>query len=466
VPGRVRWGWGQLVRDPFLLTVLLTGGFLNVLGARHIARGGGVEAFTATELHPLGGLWVSSLTGLVVAATQALAHACLGVFDGPHIHSRPRIVDRDDMLAAFDAACAAVRGDGGGAGDAERGRWLRYSVAVQVLPLLRRVCVLSSLLCDCPHPEALPALPDPSRDPRDPEGPPPEALVAAVDAALARLRVPGVASLATALASVGAAHARGGLLLRWLVGNADAGGVCQTDLATAATLRTPLRFFGVHRDGPAGGPESHPVPMDEDAEPDAEPGAEPDDDGAASAVSSGDVPMPDGAVPRGPPPAAFLPLLPRAPQLVELPASFQDLFLALVDRPCELCGVRRSELALCLVCGRRMCVGERHCRSADGHGRCASHTAACGARVGVFMLLEHTRILALRGPRMCFIPSLYLDAFGEEDSNMRRGKLLRLSAQRYAQVSQLWAAMAMDHDTQILSNSHGRSLAFDGATAF
>lgn len=40
--------------------------------------------------------------------------------------------------------------------------------------------------------------------------------------------------------------------------------------------------------------------------------------------------------------------------------------------------------------------------------------------------MDNTRLLSIRGTRICFMPSLYLDAHGEEDPGMRRGKLLRL----------------------------------------
>ena len=155
----------------------------------------------------------------------------------------------------------------------------------------------------------------------------------------------------------------------------------------------------------------------------------------------------------------------HCPQLLQLPPVYQNLFLALSRQPCHACGQRRSELALCLVCGLTMCVGEGNCSDPAGEclwvwvwlcvcmcvrvnrrriptphltiphptlplserrGRCSAHAAHCGASAGVFLLAEHTQLLALRSHRACFMPSPYLDSYGEEDQGLRRGRLLSL----------------------------------------
>jgi hypothetical protein len=47
------------------------------------------------------------------------------------------------------------------------------------------------------------------------------------------------------------------------------------------------------------------------------------------------------------------------------------------------------------------------------HGESAQHAASCGAGVGVFLLIKSTKILLIRGRRICLYPSVYLDAHGE-----------------------------------------------------
>lgn len=55
-------------------------------------------------------------------------------------------------------------------------------------------------------------------------------------------------------------------------------------------------------------------------------------------------------------------------------------------------------------------------------GACYTHAACCSAGTGAFLLLQSTRLLLLRQGRATFAPSLYLDAYGEEDLGLRRGK--------------------------------------------
>lgn len=49
--------------------------------------------------------------------------------------------------------------------------------------------------------------------------------------------------------------------------------------------------------------------------------------------------------------------------------------------------------------------------------------------------------------------SLYLDQYGEEDPNLRRGKTLFLSQDRYWNLLGMWIANSFDQDTKLLSYS-------------
>ena len=55
--------------------------------------------------------------------------------------------------------------------------------------------------------------------------------------------------------------------------------------------------------------------------------------------------------------------------------------------------------------------------------------------VGMFLLLNRTSVLLVRKSWSCYWPSIYVDEFGEEDVNMRRGMPLMLSPSR---ASALW----------------------------
>ena len=55
------------------------------------------------------------------------------------------------------------------------------------------------------------------------------------------------------------------------------------------------------------------------------------------------------------------------------------------------------------------------------------------------------------GNRRCHWGSLYLDHNGEEDPNMRRGKMLYLSQARLVQLTKLVSETAFCHNNRLLS---------------
>jgi hypothetical protein len=155
--------------------------------------------------------------------------------------------------------------------------------------------------------------------------------------------------------------------------------------------------------------------------------------------------------------AAAMPAAPRAPTLLALPLLYQDLFLEWADRPCAVCRRVPHEPALCLACGRLVCCAGACCAEPTGRRECAAHAAACGAGAAVFLLVKATKLLLLRGGRRCLYPSPYLDAHGEEDAYLHRGRPLYLNAARYAHVQRLWASASFDYDTHALHTSRGGS---------
>ncbi|KAF2288678.1 hypothetical protein GH714_010354 [Hevea brasiliensis] len=69
---------------------------------------------------------------------------------------------------------------------------------------------------------------------------------------------------------------------------------------------------------------------------------------------------------------------------------------------------------------------------------CQPHAMACGSGIGVFLLIKRTTILLQRCARQAPWPSPYLDAYGEEDIEMHRGKPLYLNEERYATLTYMW----------------------------
>lgn len=77
----------------------------------------------------------------------------------------------------------------------------------------------------------------------------------------------------------------------------------------------------------------------------------------------------------------------------------------------------------------------------------------CGAGTGVFLLIRRTSILLQRSARQAPWPSPYLDAYGEEDNEMHRGKPLYLSEERYAALTQMVASHGLDRSSKVLRHT-------------
>ena len=139
-----------------------------------------------------------------------------------------------------------------------------------------------------------------------------------------------------------------------------------------------------------------------------------------------------------------------------MPKDFYTLSTLLHARPCALCGEPPTDTALCLVCGDILCAtpscrGEPEQALRHGEMPCSRHANTCGAGCGMFYLLHEGRVLLtyssgeLHEGRAIshFYPSIHLDAHGEEDHKLRRGRPLFLSAQRQADLHHLWLTHAI-----------------------
>ncbi|KAJ0235076.1 hypothetical protein HA466_0266960 [Hirschfeldia incana] len=145
-------------------------------------------------------------------------------------------------------------------------------------------------------------------------------------------------------------------------------------------------------------------------------------------------------------PLCITPVVPF--QLMKLPNLYQDLLQRYIKKPCSYCKKVMQEPALCLLCGRlcspmtEPCCSESHCQS---------HAVTCGAGTGVFLLMRGTTILLQRFGRQSLWPSLYLDTFGEEDTNLFRGKPLYLNEERYAALTYMVGSHGLDHSSEVFN---------------
>uniref|UniRef100_A0A8C4N9D5 E3 ubiquitin-protein ligase n=2 Tax=Eptatretus burgeri TaxID=7764 RepID=A0A8C4N9D5_EPTBU len=132
------------------------------------------------------------------------------------------------------------------------------------------------------------------------------------------------------------------------------------------------------------------------------------------------------------------------PHLLQLPESYNTIFQYYHRRPCHACSKVPKDPALCLVCGAFVCLKGACCKQQNCY-ECVQHTQLCGAGTGIFLLVNASVVIIIRGPEFCLWGSVYLDAHGEEDRDLRRGKPLFLCAERYRVLEQQWLIHSYDH---------------------
>lgn len=135
------------------------------------------------------------------------------------------------------------------------------------------------------------------------------------------------------------------------------------------------------------------------------------------------------------PESSLLTFRPRRITLLKLPELYQTLLEELDGRRCTCCPQNRPRSpALCLVCGSLLCA-RSGMYDLDGLEK---HALQCGNGIGVFLLLNFVSVMVVRQDRSSHWVSPYLDAHGEEDENLRRGKPLYLNQARYSALERLW----------------------------
>ncbi|KAM6955595.1 E3 ubiquitin-protein ligase ubr3 isoform 1-T1 [Lycodopsis pacificus] len=133
-----------------------------------------------------------------------------------------------------------------------------------------------------------------------------------------------------------------------------------------------------------------------------------------------------------------------APRLLQLPDNYNIIFQYYHRKACTACKKVPKDPALCLVCGAFVCLKGVCCKQ-QGICECVLHSQHCGAATGIFLLINASVIIIIRGHRFCLWGSVYLDAHGEEDRDLRRGKPLFLCEERYRVLEQQWGSHTFDH---------------------
>ncbi|XP_071977866.1 E3 ubiquitin-protein ligase UBR3 isoform X1 [Engystomops pustulosus] len=132
------------------------------------------------------------------------------------------------------------------------------------------------------------------------------------------------------------------------------------------------------------------------------------------------------------------------PRLLQLPEIYNTIFQYYHRKACGVCSKVPKDPALCLVCGTFVCLKGLCCKQ-QNFCECVLHSQNCGAGTGIFLLINASVIIIIRGHRFCLWGSVYLDAHGEEDRELRRGKPLYICKERYNVLEQQWLTHTFDH---------------------
>ena len=142
--------------------------------------------------------------------------------------------------------------------------------------------------------------------------------------------------------------------------------------------------------------------------------------------------------------------------LVTLPEKYTDILAEGSEYDCPITRQRAEEVVKCLVCGNCVCISCFACtetykqtsKSDQPMGPFTEHMMKCSNGIGVGIWVKNACMVLLSvTPRTSSgeinltgtirgIP--YLDRFGEEDAQLRKGMPLYLSAQVYKELDHIW----------------------------
>jgi len=115
---------------------------------------------------------------------------------------------------------------------------------------------------------------------------------------------------------------------------------------------------------------------------------------------------------------------------------------------------------LCLLSGKHLCSSNTFLENqaishgvGGGHQNCPNsftkHSAKCGMNISVLMNLLSGLVHIQKDDRICVWGAIYLDAYGEEDRYLSRGKPLYLSQTRLQQLTNALATHSFDSDSKL-----------------
>ena len=108
------------------------------------------------------------------------------------------------------------------------------------------------------------------------------------------------------------------------------------------------------------------------------------------------------------------------PKLLRLPHAYDVIFQYYHRKQCSKCNLVPKDPSVCLVCGTMVCMRDPCCKQQTTNlYEATQHSMDCGAGTGMFLSVNSSTIVVLRGKRACLWGSVYLDSFGEEDRELK-----------------------------------------------
>ncbi|CAB3411128.1 unnamed protein product [Caenorhabditis bovis] len=144
-------------------------------------------------------------------------------------------------------------------------------------------------------------------------------------------------------------------------------------------------------------------------------------------------------------PLLYEPVVWQPRRILKLPSNYDDLFNRYFHRACSTCSKIPNNPLVCLLCGKLVCIDEccnLQSMTTDHPSsyviEAETHAEDCSSYTGLFLSLNSSVCIVSVGRRAGIWGSVYLDAHGEEDRNLKRGKPLRLSERRLACLERDW----------------------------
>lgn len=107
------------------------------------------------------------------------------------------------------------------------------------------------------------------------------------------------------------------------------------------------------------------------------------------------------------------------PRLMKLPHAYDIVFQYYHRKQCPNCNSVPKDPSICLVCGTMVCMRDSCCKPANGSCEAIDHSITCGAGTVIYLSVNSSTIVVVRGRRACLWGSVYLDSFGEEDRELK-----------------------------------------------